>query len=79
MKQLPTIPVALGSVTAHVIVSNGAKHSLHNVFTAVLNPGDEVIVPTYWVSYAELIKLVGAKPILVETSIDEDFKLRRQP
>ncbi|GAF88559.1 unnamed protein product, partial [marine sediment metagenome] len=66
------------SVTpAHVIVSNGAKHSLHNVFTAVLNPGDEVIVPTpYWVSYAELIKLVGAKPILVETSIDEDFKLQ---
>ena len=66
------------SVTpAQVIVSNGAKHSLHNVFTAVLNPGDEVIVPTpYWVSYAELIKLVGAKPILVETSIDEDFKLQ---
>ena len=62
---------------AHVIVSNGAKHSLHNIFTAVLNPGDEVIVPTpYWVSYAELIKLAGAKPILVETSIDEDFKLQ---
>ena len=38
-----------------VIVSNGAKHSLHNVFTALCNPGDEVIIPApYWVSYAEL-------------------------
>ena len=66
------------SVTpAQVIVSNGAKHSLHNVFTSLLNPGDEVIVPTpYWVSYAELIKLTGAIPVLIETSIDEDFKLQ---
>ena len=62
---------------AQVIVSNGAKHSLHNVFTAVLNPGDEVIVPTpYWVSYAELIKLAGAKPILLPTSLEDDFKLQ---
>ena len=43
---------------AQVVVSNGAKHALHNVFTALLDEGDEVIVPTpYWVSYAELIKL----------------------
>lgn len=60
-----------------VVVSNGAKHSLHNVFTAVLNEGDEVIVPTpYWVSYAELIKLAGARPVLVQTRIEDDFKLR---
>jgi aspartate aminotransferase len=59
-----------------VVVSNGAKHALHNVFTAILNEGDEVIVPApYWVSYAELIKLAGGRPILIETSIDEDFKL----
>jgi aspartate aminotransferase len=58
------------------VVSNGAKHALHNVFTAVLDEGDEVIVPTpYWVSYAELIKLTGAKPILLETRIEDDFKL----
>ena len=65
------------SVTpAQVVVSNGAKHSLHNVFTAVLDEGDEVIVPTpYWVSYAELIKLAGAVPVLVETRIDDNFKL----
>ena len=62
---------------AQVVVSNGAKHSLHNVFTALLNEGDEVIVPTpYWVSYAELIKLAGARPVLVETRIEDDFKLR---
>ena len=61
---------------AQVVVSNGAKHSLHNVFTALLDEGDEVIVPTpYWVSYAELIKLAGAKPVLVETRIEDDFKL----
>ena len=60
-----------------VVVSNGAKHALHNVFTALVNDGDEVIVPTpYWVSYAELIKLAGAKPVLVETRIEDDFKLR---
>jgi aspartate aminotransferase len=46
-----------------VVVSNGAKHALHNVFTAILNEGDE------------LIKLAGGRPILIETSIDEDFKL----
>ena len=67
----------LAITPAQVVVSNGAKHALHNVFTAVLDEGDEVIVPTpYWVSYAELIKLAGAKPILLETRIEENFKLR---
>ena len=51
---------------AQVVVSNGAKHSLHNVFTALCNPGDEVIIPApYWVSYAELVKLTGAVPVIV--------------
>jgi len=60
-----------------VVVSNGAKHALHNVFTALLNEGDEVIVPApYWVSYAELIKLAGGRPVLIETDIADDFKLR---
>ena len=62
---------------AQVVVSNGAKHSLHNVFTALLDEGDEVVVPTpYWVSYAELIKLAGGRPKLLETRIEDDFKLR---
>ncbi|MGD9126500.1 MAG: pyridoxal phosphate-dependent aminotransferase [Planctomycetia bacterium] len=59
-----------------VIVTNGAKHALHNVFTAVLNPGDEVIIPApYWVSYAALVELTGAKPVIVETLQENDFKL----
>ncbi|HZZ30182.1 MAG TPA: pyridoxal phosphate-dependent aminotransferase [Pirellulales bacterium] len=61
---------------AQVVVSNGAKHSLHNVFAALCNPGDEVIIPApYWVSYAELVKLTGAKPVIVETPETNDFKL----
>lgn len=60
-----------------VVVSNGAKHSLHNVFTALCNPGDEVIIPApYWVSYAELVKLTGAKPIIVPTLESDNFKLK---
>ena len=62
---------------AQVVVSNGAKHALHNVFTALVNEGDEVIVPTpYWVSYAELIKLAGGRPVLLPTELGDDFKLR---
>jgi aspartate aminotransferase len=59
-----------------VVISNGAKHSLHNVFTALCNPGDEVIIPApYWVSYAELVKLTGAKPVIVATRAADQFKL----
>ena len=58
------------------VVSNGAKHSLHNAFFGSLNPGDEVILPApYWVSYAELIKLSGAKPVIVQTTEADGFKL----
>ena len=61
---------------AQVVVSNGAKHSLHNAFTVLCNPGDEVIIPApYWVSYAELVKLTGAKPVIVSTDESNDFKL----
>lgn len=59
-----------------VVVSNGAKHSLHNVFTVLCDPGDEVIIPApYWVSYAELVKLTGGVPVIVETSEADNFKL----
>ncbi|HEV3343450.1 MAG TPA: pyridoxal phosphate-dependent aminotransferase [Pirellulales bacterium] len=59
-----------------VVVSNGAKHSLHNVFTVLCDPGDEVIIPApYWVSYAELVKLTGAVPVIVDTREADDFKL----
>ncbi len=59
-----------------VVVSNGAKHSLHNVFATLCNPGDEVVIPApYWVSYAELVKLTGAKPVIVQTRQEDEFKL----
>jgi aspartate aminotransferase len=59
-----------------VVIANGAKHALHNVFTAILDPGDEVIIPApYWVSYAELVKLTGAIPVIVETRQENNFKL----
>ena len=52
-----------------VIVSCGAKHSLYNVMQAMLNPGDEVIIPApYWVSYPEQVKLAGATPVVVTTT-----------
>jgi len=61
---------------AQVVVSNGAKHSLHNVFRALLNAGDEVIIPApYWVSYAESVKLTGAVPVIVQTRQEDNFKL----
>jgi aspartate aminotransferase len=62
-----------------VVVSNGAKHALHNAFTALLNPGDEVVIPApYWVSYADLVKLPGGLPKIVPTRQDNDFKLTPQ-
>src|SRR6516165_7506400 len=51
-----------------VILSNGAKHSIHNALAATVGPGDEVIIPTpYWVSYSELVLMVGASYQLAET------------
>jgi len=59
-----------------IIVSNGAKQAIANAFFVVLDPGDEVIVPApYWVSYTELIKLAGGVPVIIETSISNEFKI----
>jgi aspartate aminotransferase len=61
---------------SQVVIANGAKHAIHNVFTVILDPGDEVIIPApYWVSYAELVKLTGAVPVIVETEQENNFKL----
>lgn len=57
-------------------VANGAKHALHNVFTVLCDPGDEVVIPApYWVSYAELVRLAGGRPVIVPTREQDDFKL----
>lgn len=59
-----------------IVVSNGAKQSIANIFLTLLNPGDEVLVPTpYWVSYAELIKLAGGVPVFIYAGIENEFKV----
>ena len=59
-----------------ILVSVGAKHSLSNLFQALLNPGDEVIIPgPYWVSYPDMVTLTGAKPVIINTGIDQQFKI----
>jgi len=57
-----------------VLVSCGAKHTLYNVAQALVDPGDEVILfAPYWVTYPEQVALAGGKPVVVETSVDDDF------
>ena len=59
-----------------IIVSNGAKHSLFNLFQAVINPGDEVIIPApYWVTYPELVKYASGTPVIIETNDISKFKI----
>jgi aspartate aminotransferase len=61
---------------SQVLVSNGAKHSLHNVITAVCGPGDEVIIPApYWVSYSALVELAGATAVIVPTTEESGWRL----
>ncbi len=64
---------------ADIIVSNGAKQSLFNLFQATLNPGDEVIIPApYWVTYPELVKYAGAVPVIIETDEIGGFKINAE-
>ena len=59
-----------------IIVSNGAKHSLANVLLTLIDKGDEVIIPApYWVSYAELVKLAEGTNIILNTTIEQDYKI----
>jgi aspartate aminotransferase len=59
-----------------VLISNGAKHSIHNVLAALVGLGDEVIIPTpYWVSYSDLVEMTGAKYVLVKTRLEDGFKM----
>ncbi len=62
--------------TNQIVISNGAKHSLSNIFTALLNPGDEVMIPVpYWVTYPELVSLNDGVPVVLETAEDNSFKV----
>jgi aspartate aminotransferase len=62
--------------TSQILVSCGAKHSLYNLFAALLNPGDEVIIPApYWVSYPDIVKLVDGIPVIVSADASQNFKI----
>ena len=62
--------------TSEIIISSGAKHSIFNALMAVLNPGDEVIIPTpYWVSYPDQVNVLGGKSVFVETTDANKFKM----
>jgi aspartate aminotransferase len=57
-----------------ILVSDGAKHSLYNVFMALLDPGDEVIIPApYWVSYPDMVMLAAGRPVIVPSRGEDDF------
>ena len=59
-----------------IVVSVGGKHSLINVMLCMINPGDEVIIlAPYWVSYYDQVLLAGGKPVIVEATLENDFKV----
>ncbi|TDU81382.1 aspartate aminotransferase [Prosthecobacter fusiformis] len=61
---------------SQISVNCGAKHSCYNAIAACVNPGDEVIIPApYWTSYPEMVKLVGGIPVVVETKVENDWKI----
>ena len=61
---------------SEIITNVGAKHSLFNIFQALLNEGDEVIIPApYWVTYPEIVLFSGGKPVVIDTDESSDFKI----
>lgn len=64
---------------SQIVVSTGAKQSLSNVILTLIDPGDEVIIPTpYWVSYSEMVTLAEGKSVYIDTTIESDFKITPQ-
>lgn len=60
-----------------IVVSNGAKQSIANIFMCILNAGDEVVIPApYWVSYPDMVKMADGTPVIVQTNIENDFKIK---
>ncbi len=59
-----------------IVVSNGGKHSLTNIFSAILNPGDEVIIPSpYWLSYPEIVRLADGVPVYIRADKSQNYKI----
>jgi aspartate aminotransferase len=66
----------LDVAASQVVVTNGGKHALYNTFMALVDPGDEVLVPApYWVSYPEQIRLAGGVPVVVPTDPDDGYRV----
>ena len=64
---------------AQTIVGTGGKQILFNAFLATCNPGDEVVIPApYWVSYPDMVLIVGGTPVIVQTSLEKNFKLQAE-
>lgn len=62
-----------------IVVSTGAKQSIANVVMCLVNPGDEVLVPSpYWVTYIEIVKLSGGKPVVIPAAVENNFKVSAQ-
>jgi aspartate aminotransferase len=62
-----------------VVVTSGVKHAVANVLQTLINPGDEIVIPApYWVTYPELVKLYGGKPVFIETSVESGYKFTAQ-
>lgn len=62
--------------TDEILVSVGCKHSIYNLFQAVLNDGDEVVIPApFWVSYPDMALLAGARPVIIDSDINDGFKI----
>ncbi len=67
---------SLDYLPSQIVVSNGAKHSLYNTFQTICDSGDEVLIPApYWLSYPAMVLMADAKPVIVETSSVNDFKV----
>ena len=63
----------------NVMVTNGAKQAIYNLFQVLLNDGDEVIIPApYWLSYPQMVRLAGGKPVFLNSSADDGFKINIQ-
>ncbi len=63
----------------NILVSNGGKHAILTTFMSILNPGDEVLIPSpYWTTYPEAVKISGGNPIIVDTEFDDDFKVNTE-
>ena len=77
--QQPRVAADMPWKASHVVVTNGGKQAIFNACMALLNPGDEVLIPSpYWLSYPEMVKLAGGTPRFISAPFSQDFKITPQ-